>query len=39
MEAQKHFRRVKGYRELPQLVTALEAMVPAAPLRARANVA
>jgi len=39
MEAQKHFRRVKGYRELPQLMAALEAMVPAAPLSARANVA
>ena len=33
IEAEKHFRRVKGYRELPQLIAALDATSPATPVK------
>jgi hypothetical protein len=32
-EAEKSFRRIKGYREMPQLIAALEAQVPACSAR------
>jgi transposase-like protein len=38
-EAQKGFRRVRGYRELPQLMAALQAQVPDSTLRAKTRVA
>ncbi len=28
VEAEKHFRRVRGYRDLPHLVNALDALAP-----------
>ena len=37
VEAEKHFRRVRGYRDLPRLLTALDAVAP--PVGAVANVA
>lgn len=39
MEAQKGFRRVKGYREIPQLVTALKAAVEGERLDKKENAA
>ena len=29
VEAEKHFRRVRGYRDVPHLVNALDALAPA----------
>ena len=28
VEAEKHFRRIRGYRDLPHLVNALDALAP-----------
>ncbi len=37
VEAERHFRRVRGYRDLPHLVDALDALAP--PDRVVADVA